>query len=153
MISRLLLTIAVMTLISCNLNKQELRPLQLLLSEIDDPGKISKFDYFMLIPLGGCQYCVLKSIEFSKQHIGSNKIAFILTSMVGQKEITLNYSPDQLTAENMIVDGEGKAYASALADENVKLLIPGKKKLVVINMTPATYEDELVKLKENLISI
>lgn len=87
------------------------------LRNISSPSISPKVHFF--IPMGGCQDCVLKSIRFSKQHIGDTTILFALISQTGKKTISINYEIDEIIDKNFIIDGEGEAYSKRLIGENI----------------------------------
>jgi dihydroorotase len=62
--------------------------------------------YILIIPIDGCGVCVTKGVDFSKKHITSQKIRFVLTTQSSLKVIYRHYTEDEI--RKMVIDSSKK---------------------------------------------
>lgn len=105
-----------------------------------------KIYYF--IPIGGCQTCVMKSIEFSKSKLGDPNIVFVLVSQTGRKSITIHYNEQELASKNILIDGSGEAYKQNVIGSNITIYYKVDNCFIREDVVPANFDERLSFVKK-----
>lgn len=103
---------------------------------------------YYFIPLGGCQKCVLTSIEFSKHELENNNIVYILVSQTGRKSITIHYNNQEINSPNIILDGTGEAYKQGTIGSNITIYYREENCYKREDVDPSNFDERLSFIKK-----
>ena len=77
--------------------------------------------YLLVVPIDGCGVCVTKGVAFSKKHIQSQKIRFVITTQSSLKVIYQHYTDKEIL--NMVIDSSKKVANDGFIKNGHLLLI------------------------------
>ena len=113
-------------------------------------GKVRNDQHYLVIPLDGCNRCVDSCVTFSKRHIDSHKITFIISSVMGQKAIDLLYDTNRQNS-NLLKDSKGIWASDSLIQGQI-FYIKVENKHVTIKeaVAPKAVSEFLTRLEHEL---
>ncbi len=103
-----------------------------------------------LIAQDRCIHCLDISAQFIRKHSNNPKILFIITNVIGSKELRLKYGQDFVIGENIIIDTKNIAIHHKMIESNpVVFFLDNHAKITKqISVSPSKLKNMLAEIEK-----